>query len=75
MEFIETDNCSLHAYDSNFLPVSLWAGWLSTKAISIAIYLVIFLLFYIAIWFIQYFYWKHKIKNLNEGVKNSRKGV
>ena len=48
-----------------FLPCSIMARWVDFNFISVLVYFIIFIIIYIAIWFIQYFSWKNKIIKLN----------
>lgn len=55
-----------------FLPISLWAGWVPTEGLSIAIFIAIFIFTYLMIWFAQYWYWKGKVAATNEALKHKR---
>ena len=56
-----------------FLPISLWAGWLPLKPLSVSIFLGTFVLIYIVMWFIQYLYWRRKTEKLNAGRRKESK--
>lgn len=56
-----------------FFPISIFAGWIGTSALSLFIYCAIFIAIYIGIWTGLYLYWKNKIKYLNKSLNNSTK--
>lgn len=55
-----------------YLPCSILANWVEPDVLSIAIYILVFILIYVAIWFVQYLRWKNKIAKLNKRLQDNR---
>jgi hypothetical protein len=53
-----------------FIPSAIIGGWTQPDIVSILIYIVVFVILYVLIWLIQYYYWKKRIKKINEKLKN-----
>ncbi len=52
------------------LPVAYYANWMEHTLIGFLIYFGIFIAIFLIVWVIQYFFWKNKIKRLNEKINS-----
>jgi hypothetical protein len=53
----------------SMLPIAYICRWMENTIIGIISYVLIFVLIYVAIWFIQYSFWKKKIIEINMKLK------
>lgn len=54
------------------LPCAFIGGWIPFNPVSVAVFVVIFIVAYLCYWFGFYFYWKHKIKRINAAIACKR---
>ena len=54
-------------------PISYFANWMPHSPSGVLAYIGIFIAIFVFVWFIQYFVWKRKIKQINDGIRNGRK--
>lgn len=50
----------------SILPVAYICHWTEHSIVGIVKYFLVYIVIYIIIWIIEYFFWKRKIKKLNE---------
>ncbi len=58
---------------SVMMPVAYLAKWMEPTLWGFVNYFGIFITIFIAIWLIQYVFWKNKINKVNQEIKNKRK--
>ena len=52
-------------------PISYFANWMPHSTGGVLSYIGIFIAIFVFVWFIQYFFWKRKIRQINDGIKKS----
>ena len=52
------------------LPIAYISGWMEHSLQGFLVYFGGFALIFITIWLVQYFNYKHKIKQINAAIKN-----
>ena len=53
---------------SVMLPVAYFAGWMERSITGFLCYLGVFAIIFLAVWFIQYVFWKKKIRQMNSKI-------
>jgi hypothetical protein len=49
-------------------PIAYSAGWMPHTAAGAGLYVTIFVVIFVAVWLIQYFTWKGRVRRLNEKI-------
>ena len=54
------------------LPIAYFANWMKHTVVGVLSYAGIFVAIFAAVWLVQYFIWKHKIKKMNALIEKER---